>query len=101
LFGITGLALFVVGSTHWGRFFFFGLGMLALAPVSAWWREAAPVLYGVTTALTMFYWAYAVKVLFGGFEMDPLIETDSASVSQWRLLGRNEFSPGPTRQATP
>lgn len=102
LFGVTGLALFVVGSTHWGRFFGFGLGMLALAPVAGWMGAAAPLVYGAATAATMFYWAYAVKVTFGGFDPDPAGGGgDPSSVSQWRLLGPDEFAPGPTREATP
>ena len=90
LFGVTGLALFVVGSTHWGRFFFFGLGMLALAPVAAWWPAAAPPLYGGVTAVTMFYWAYAVKVTFGGFDPDPAGRADTPASASWRLPTRPE-----------
>lgn len=95
LFGVTGLALFVVGSTHWGRFFFLGLGMLALAPVSAWVPESGPLLYGTTTAAAMWYWAYAVKVTFGGVAREPAAGhgSDPSSVGSWRLLPAGEPAP--------
>lgn len=63
---VSGLALFVIGTTHWGRFFYLGLGVMALAPVLGWWPEAAPLLYGTVLTATMWFWAYAVKVTFGG-----------------------------------
>jgi serine/threonine-protein kinase len=62
---VSGLALFVVGTTHWGRFFWIGLGVMAVAPVLALWPAAAPLVYGAAVAAAMWHWAYAVKVTFG------------------------------------
>ncbi|OWK43438.1 Serine/threonine protein kinase PrkC, regulator of stationary phase [Fimbriiglobus ruber] len=62
---ISGFSLFVVGTTHWGRFYWFGLAITALAPVCAAWPAAGPLLYGWALAACMWYWAYAVKVTFG------------------------------------
>jgi hypothetical protein len=98
LCAVTGLALFVIGTTHWGRFFWFGLGMLALVPVTAVWPMTGPVLYGLTTWATMFYWAYAVKVTFGGIEPDHRPEAPPAS-NQWRLVAAADGTlPAPTRR---
>jgi len=62
---VTGMSLFVLGSTNWSRFFFVGLAMIALAPVLAWWPEPAPLVYGLATAIVMGYWAYAKATAFG------------------------------------
>jgi hypothetical protein len=64
LAAVSGLSLFVVGTTHWGRFFLIGVAALALAPVLAVYPPAAPLLYGVAMSGCMFYWAYSVKVTF-------------------------------------
>jgi serine/threonine-protein kinase len=66
LLAVSGLGLFVVGSTHWSRFILIGLGVMALTPVMTAWPVAAPLLYGVLIAAVMWYWAYAKKVTFGG-----------------------------------
>ncbi len=59
-------SLFVVGTTHWGRFYWYGLGLMALVPVTALWPLAAPLILGISVALVMWNWAYAVKVMFCG-----------------------------------
>jgi eukaryotic-like serine/threonine-protein kinase len=64
LLALAGLSFFVVGSTHWSRFFPIGLGMMALAPLASLWSEASPLLYGLTTTATLWFWAYAKKVMF-------------------------------------
>jgi hypothetical protein len=64
LLALAGLAYFVVGSTHWSRFFPIGLGMMALAPAAAAWPEASPLIYGLATTATLWFWAYAKKVTF-------------------------------------
>jgi serine/threonine-protein kinase len=64
LAGVSGLALFVLGATHWSRFYLIGLGMMALAPVMARWPDAAPLVYGGTVAACLWYWAYALVVTF-------------------------------------
>jgi serine/threonine-protein kinase len=64
LAGVTGLALFVLGTTHWSRFYLMGLGMMALVPITARWPNAAPLLYGGAFAACLWYWAYAIVVTF-------------------------------------
>jgi serine/threonine-protein kinase len=64
LLALSGFGFFVVGSTHWSRFFPIGLGMVALAPLAAVWAEASPLVYGVATTATLWFWAYAKKVTF-------------------------------------
>jgi serine/threonine-protein kinase len=61
---VSGLALFIIGSTHWGRFFLFGLLVMMLAPLLLLWPIASPLLYGGVIAASMWYWAYSVKVTF-------------------------------------
>ena len=63
---VSGLAFFIVGATHWGRFYWIGLGVLALVPVTAALPEVAPLVFGWTAAAVMWHWAYAVKVTFAG-----------------------------------
>jgi serine/threonine-protein kinase len=65
LAGVSGLSLFVLGTTHWSRFYLIGLGMIALVPVVAWWPDAAPLVYGGAAAASLWYWAYALVVAFG------------------------------------
>jgi serine/threonine-protein kinase len=64
LAGVSGLALFVLGTTHWSRFYLTGLGMMALVPAMARWPNAAPLLYGGATAACLWYWAYSIVVTF-------------------------------------
>ena len=65
---LTGLAFFIVGATHWGRFYWLGLGVMALAPVCAAWPDVAPLVYGGTTSACLWMWAYGVGVTFAGRE---------------------------------
>jgi serine/threonine-protein kinase len=62
---LNGLTLFVIGSTHWGRLFPVGLGLMALAPLLVWLPEWSPLLYGATTAACVWWWAYCVRAYFG------------------------------------
>jgi serine/threonine-protein kinase len=64
LTALSGMGLFVIGSTHWGRFVLFGLFVLGLVPVMHWLPAAAPLLYGAVMAAIMWYWAYSVGVTF-------------------------------------
>lgn len=64
LLTLSGLGFFVVGSTHWSRFFPIGLGMMALAPISAIWPETSPLIYAISSAMCLWFWAYAKKVMF-------------------------------------
>jgi serine/threonine-protein kinase len=61
---VSGLALFIIGSTHWGRFFLFGLAVMMLAPLLLLWPIASPLIYGGMISASMWYWAYSVKVTF-------------------------------------
>ncbi|HEV3384029.1 MAG TPA: serine/threonine-protein kinase [Gemmata sp.] len=61
---VSGLALFIIGLTHWGRFFLFGLLVMMLAPLLLLWPIASPLIYGGVIAASMWYWAYSVKVTF-------------------------------------
>ena len=61
---VTGLALIVIGTTHWGRFFYMGLGLIAMVPILKNFPRAAPLVYGGAVAAIMFHWTYAVKVTF-------------------------------------
>jgi eukaryotic-like serine/threonine-protein kinase len=72
LLTLSGLGFFVVGSTHWSRFFLIALGMMALAPVAAAWPEASPLVYAISSAACLWFWAYAKKVMFGSHHPDGL-----------------------------
>ena len=65
LTALSGLGLFVLGSTHWGRFVLLGVVVLLLIPMMAVWPLASPLLYGGTMAAVMWYWAYSLWVEFG------------------------------------
>jgi hypothetical protein len=64
LTAVSGLALFVVGATHWSRFLAIGVVVMALTPVMSCWPDAAPLIYGIAAAACMWYWGYAKKVIF-------------------------------------
>jgi eukaryotic-like serine/threonine-protein kinase len=66
MFAIGGLAYFVVGTTHWGLFYLFGLVVTCGIFPAVVFPFAAPLLYGGTMAGCMVYWAWAVKVKFAG-----------------------------------
>jgi hypothetical protein len=66
LLALAGFGFFVVGSTHWSRFFPIGLGMLALAPLAAVWPDVSPLIYGAATTATLWFWAYAKRAMFHG-----------------------------------
>jgi len=71
LAALLGVVFFVLGSTHWSRFYFFGLGLLALVPFMAWWPELGPLIHAVSYAACMGYWAYSLKVTFGQSLTEP------------------------------
>ena len=58
---ISGLALFITGSTYWGRLIPVGLAVMALAPVLAWLPEWSPLLFGATGASCMWWYAYCAR----------------------------------------
>jgi serine/threonine-protein kinase len=55
---LTGLGLFMLGSTNWSVFFPIGAGVIALAPVMAWWPGASPLVFGVAVASVMWFWGW-------------------------------------------
>ena len=65
---MTGLSFFTIGATHWGRFYWYGLGMMLLTPVTATFPRFAPTLYAIAFAAVMWRWAYAVRYTFHGAE---------------------------------
>jgi serine/threonine-protein kinase len=65
LVALSGFGLFILGSTNWSRFFPLGLLMLGLVPVTTRWPESSPLVYGIASALMMWYWSFAKKDGFG------------------------------------
>ncbi len=65
LAALSGLAFIVLGSTNWSRFFPIGLAVMALVPVLTWWPDEAPLIYGVSLAALLWYWAWAKHDGFG------------------------------------
>ena len=61
---ISGLALFISGSTYWGRLIPVGLAVMALAPVLGWLPEWSPLLYGATAAVCLWWYAYCARKYF-------------------------------------
>ena len=61
---ISGLALFITGSTYWGRLILVGVAVMALAPLLAWARAWSPLLFGATGATCMWWYAYCARQYF-------------------------------------
>ena len=57
----VGLALFIGGSTYWGRLIPVGLAMMALAPVLAWLPDWSPLMFGASGAASMWWYAYCAR----------------------------------------
>ncbi|MGL4420336.1 MAG: serine/threonine-protein kinase, partial [Gemmataceae bacterium] len=64
LTALSGFGFFVIGTTHWGRFFYFGLGVMLLTPVLGMVPGWSPILYGTILTAIFAHWAYAVKITF-------------------------------------
>lgn len=60
LLAITGMGLFVIGSTHWSRFFLVGSLVLLQIPFAVRFRELGPLLCGAAMAAALWYWAAAL-----------------------------------------
>ena len=75
---MTGLSFFTIGATHWGRFYWYGFGMMLLTPVCALVPVIAPLIYAIGFTLVMWRWAYAVRYEFCG---NRRIEADWPTVS--------------------
>jgi hypothetical protein len=66
LMAVTGMALFITGSTYWGRLLPVGLGLMALAPLLAWLPAiASPLLFAAAVASALWWWAYCARKYFG------------------------------------
>jgi serine/threonine-protein kinase len=61
---LSGFGLFILGTTHWGRFYVIGVGMMLLCGPMIWWPRAAPLIFGFSIALVLLWWAYALRVMF-------------------------------------
>ncbi len=61
----SGFGFFILGSTNWSRFFPIGLLTMGLVPVMTRWPESSPLVFGIATALVVWYWSYAKKDGFG------------------------------------
>ena len=57
-------ALFTIGTTHWGRFYWYGLIVMICVPITAIFPMAAPLILGVSVSAVMWNWAWYVKVKF-------------------------------------
>lgn len=75
LAALSGLGLFVLGSTHWGRFVPIAVGVFALVPVMAVWPITGPLLYGGAVAAVMWYWAFALWREFDQVNQ-PVVKND-------------------------
>jgi hypothetical protein len=60
---ISGLALFVIGTTHWGRFYWYGLLVMGLLPFVMWFENFSPLIYGIPVACSMLSWALMLRKL--------------------------------------
>jgi serine/threonine-protein kinase len=65
LLAASGMALFITGSTYWGRLLPVGLALIALAPVLAVVPEWSPLIFGAAVAAALWWWAYCARKYFG------------------------------------
>jgi hypothetical protein len=56
---VSGLCLFILGSTNWGWLFPVGLGTMCLALVVAAYPEQGPLLYAASTPIVVIVWGVA------------------------------------------
>lgn len=63
LTALSGLGFFTLGSTHWSRFFLIGAAIMACVPLTVWWPEESPLLYGAVVGGTLWYYALAKRRL--------------------------------------
>jgi hypothetical protein len=64
LIAFSAFSLFVVGTTHWGRFYLISLVVLMLSVLARLIPDAGPMILGITMAAIMLYWAWAIKYWF-------------------------------------
>jgi len=58
LLAATGMALFICGSTYWGRLLPIGLGLMLLTPLLAWLPGWSPLLHAAFVVPALWGWAY-------------------------------------------
>ena len=62
---VTGMTVFIGGSTYWGRLLPIGLGLIALAPIlQRALPEWSPLLCGAAVTAALWWWAYAAWKYF-------------------------------------
>jgi hypothetical protein len=61
---VSGLCIFIIGSTNWGRLLPLGLGMMGLVPVMARWPEVSPLLFALTIPVCPVWWGLAMRWYF-------------------------------------
>lgn len=71
LTALSGFGCFILGSTNWSRFFLIGLLLMALIPVTAWWPESSPLVYGISTVSMLWFWSFAKIGGFGYYADKP------------------------------
>jgi hypothetical protein len=57
----TGMALFICGSTYWGRLLPVGLALIVTAPALAWWPAWSPLLHAALVPPALGWWAYCTR----------------------------------------
>ncbi len=64
LYVASGYGIFILGTTHMGRFYLIGMVILAKVPFIVLLPHLAPPLYGTLLAVVMLYWAYCLRVVY-------------------------------------
>ena len=77
LLAASGMALFITGSTFWGRLLPVGLALIALAPVVAAVPEWSPLIFAAAVTAALWFWAYSAWKYFG-----PRVAGEAAAGSQ-------------------
>ena len=67
---LNGLALFILGSTNWSRFFPIGFAVMCMSPILARFPNAAPLVFGVIFSVIMWYWGWSKYWLFTSVSPD-------------------------------
>jgi serine/threonine-protein kinase len=64
LLAASGMALFICGSTYWGRLLPLGLALIVLAPLLAWLPEWSPLLHAALVPSALWWWGYCTRKYF-------------------------------------
>jgi serine/threonine-protein kinase len=91
LIAFSAFSLFVVGTTHWGRFYLISLVVLMLSVLARLIPDAGPMILGITMAAIMLYWAWAIKYWF--CEPEQLsVSLRYQNSSSTRMLGPDKMT---------